>query len=63
MADIDATQTPIVEGVDPIIDDGDEFESKEIQLMKQRVEEMEREAKKTEGVAGSCRVSKWGICY
>ncbi|KIK48794.1 hypothetical protein CY34DRAFT_797952 [Suillus luteus UH-Slu-Lm8-n1] len=46
MADIDATQTPIVEGVDPIIDDGDEFESKEIQLMKQRVEEMEREAKK-----------------
>jgi hypothetical protein len=28
MADIDATQTPIVEGVDPIIDDGDEFESK-----------------------------------
>jgi polyadenylate-binding protein 2 len=46
MADIDATQTPTVEGVDPIIDDGDEFESKEIQLMKQRVEEMEREAKK-----------------
>ncbi|KAG2339910.1 hypothetical protein BDR05DRAFT_1003034 [Suillus weaverae] len=46
MADIDATQTPIAEGVDPIIDDGDEFESKEIQLMKQRVEEMEREAKK-----------------
>jgi hypothetical protein len=28
MADIDATQTPTVEGVDPIIDDGDEFESK-----------------------------------
>ncbi|KAG2058900.1 hypothetical protein BDR06DRAFT_875469 [Suillus hirtellus] len=46
MADIDATQTPTTEGVDPIIDDGDEFESKEIQLMKQRVEEMEREAKK-----------------
>ncbi|KAG2370031.1 hypothetical protein BDR07DRAFT_1265933 [Suillus spraguei] len=46
MADIDATQTPTAEGVDPIIDDGDEFESKEIQLMKQRVEEMEREAKK-----------------
>ncbi|KAG1755930.1 hypothetical protein EDB19DRAFT_1892111 [Suillus lakei] len=46
MADIDATQTPTVEGADSIIDDGDEFESKEIQLMKQRVEEMEREAKK-----------------
>ncbi|KAG2043077.1 hypothetical protein BDR03DRAFT_1005969 [Suillus americanus] len=46
MANIDATQTPTAEGVDPIIDDGDEFESKEIQLMKQRVEEMEREAKK-----------------
>ena len=28
MADIDATQKPTVEGVDPIIDDGDEFESK-----------------------------------
>jgi hypothetical protein len=28
MADIDATQTPTVEGVDPSIDDGDEFESK-----------------------------------
>ncbi|KAF9221901.1 RNA-binding domain-containing protein [Gyrodon lividus] len=46
MADTDATQTALNGGIDPAIDDGEEAESKEIQLMKQRVEEMEREAKK-----------------
>ncbi|KAH7930298.1 RNA-binding domain-containing protein [Leucogyrophana mollusca] len=46
MADIDTNQPPVDEGADQIIDDGEEAESKEIQLMKQRVEEMEREAKK-----------------
>ncbi|KIJ19960.1 hypothetical protein PAXINDRAFT_7226 [Paxillus involutus ATCC 200175] len=46
MADTDATQTALNGSIDPVIDDGEEEESKEIQLMKQRVEEMEREAKK-----------------
>ncbi|KAH7887949.1 hypothetical protein F5I97DRAFT_1935985 [Phlebopus sp. FC_14] len=46
MADIDSTQSQLNGSADPVIDDGEEAESKEIQLMKQRVEEMEREAKK-----------------
>ncbi|TFK43168.1 hypothetical protein BDQ12DRAFT_674509 [Crucibulum laeve] len=46
MADVDSTQSPANGGSDPIIDDGEEAESKEIMLMKQRVEEMEREATK-----------------
>ncbi|KAH0839693.1 hypothetical protein J3R83DRAFT_614 [Lanmaoa asiatica] len=46
MADTDVTQATLNGGADPAIDDGEEAESKEIQLMKQRVEEMEREAKK-----------------
>ncbi|KIJ70314.1 hypothetical protein HYDPIDRAFT_79312 [Hydnomerulius pinastri MD-312] len=46
MADTDVTQTALDGSTDSIIDDGEEAESKEIQLMKQRVEEMEREAKK-----------------
>ncbi|KAG6378487.1 polyadenylate-binding protein 2 [Boletus reticuloceps] len=46
MADIDVTQPALNGDIDTVIDDGEEAESKEIQLMKQRVEEMEREAKK-----------------
>ncbi|KAF8633678.1 hypothetical protein AX15_001289 [Amanita polypyramis BW_CC] len=46
MTDIEATQLLPVNTADAIIDDGEEAESKEIMLMKQRVEEMEREAKK-----------------
>ncbi|KAH7916739.1 hypothetical protein BJ138DRAFT_995064 [Hygrophoropsis aurantiaca] len=46
MADIDTNQLPVDDGAEQLIDDGEEAESKEIQLMKQRVEEMEREAKK-----------------
>lgn len=63
MADVETTQPPANGGGDPIVDDGEEAESKvvpnpaslipisflfgqEIMLMKQRVEEMEREAKK-----------------
>ncbi|KAF8897299.1 hypothetical protein BD779DRAFT_1490112 [Infundibulicybe gibba] len=46
MANVESTQLPTGSGVDPVIDDGEEAESKEIMLMKQRVEEMEREAKK-----------------
>ncbi|KAF9246981.1 hypothetical protein BU15DRAFT_38581 [Melanogaster broomeanus] len=46
MADTDATLTALNGSTDAVIDDGEEAESKEIQLMKQRVEEMEREAKK-----------------
>ncbi|TFK76132.1 RNA-binding domain-containing protein [Pluteus cervinus] len=46
MADVDSTHPPQNAGGDPVIDDGDEAESKEIMLMKQRVEEMEREANK-----------------
>ncbi|TCD71339.1 hypothetical protein EIP91_011110 [Steccherinum ochraceum] len=38
--------TPTVAASDAIVDDADEEESKEILLMKQRVEEMEREANK-----------------
>lgn len=46
MAD-DAESTPAPDNVvDPSIDDSEEAESKEIMLMKQRVEEMEREAMK-----------------
>ncbi|KAF8639954.1 hypothetical protein AX17_001204 [Amanita inopinata Kibby_2008] len=46
MADVETTQPTAVSSGDNIIDDGEEAESKEIMLMKQRVEEMEREAKK-----------------
>ncbi|KAJ8468400.1 hypothetical protein ONZ45_g17258 [Pleurotus djamor] len=46
MADVDTPQLASSAVPDPIIDDGEEAESKEILLMKQRVEEMEREAKK-----------------
>ncbi|PFH52692.1 hypothetical protein AMATHDRAFT_56787, partial [Amanita thiersii Skay4041] len=45
MADIESTP-PAVNSGDAIVDDGEEADSKEIMLMKQRVEEMEREAKK-----------------
>ncbi|KAF8333332.1 translation protein SH3-like domain-containing protein [Amanita rubescens] len=45
MADVETTHPPMATS-DAIIDDGEEAESKEIMLMKQRVEEMEREAKK-----------------
>ncbi|GLB33580.1 putative RNA recognition motif containing protein [Lyophyllum shimeji] len=46
MADVETTQPSTTEGADPIVDDGEEAESKEIMLMKQRVAEMEQEAKK-----------------
>ncbi|KAM6495550.1 Translation protein SH3-like domain containing protein [Amanita muscaria] len=46
MADVEATQSSLPPASDTIIDDGEEAETKEIMLMKQRVEEMEREAKK-----------------
>ncbi|KAG5654471.1 hypothetical protein H0H81_001970 [Sphagnurus paluster] len=46
MADVESTQLAINEGGDPIVDDGEEAESQEILLMKQRVAEMEKEAKK-----------------
>ncbi|RDB23234.1 Polyadenylate-binding protein 2 [Hypsizygus marmoreus] len=46
MADVESTQPTNNGGGDPIIDDGEEAESKEIMLMKQRVAEMEKEAKK-----------------
>ncbi|KAK2466518.1 hypothetical protein APHAL10511_002160 [Amanita phalloides] len=46
MTDVDTTHPPLIITGDSIVDDGEEAESKEIMLMKQRVEEMEREAKK-----------------
>ncbi|KAI6117645.1 hypothetical protein EV401DRAFT_2057766 [Pisolithus croceorrhizus] len=46
MADVGTTQAPLNDSVDPTFDDAEEADSKEIQLMKLRVEEMEREAKK-----------------
>ncbi|KAF8076159.1 translation protein SH3-like domain-containing protein [Lyophyllum atratum] len=46
MADVETTLQPTNEGGDSIVDDGEEAESKEIMLMKQRVAEMEKEAKK-----------------
>ncbi|KAG5646421.1 hypothetical protein DXG03_003471 [Asterophora parasitica] len=46
MADVEPTQPATSEGGDPIVDDGEEAESQEILLMKQRVAEMEKEAKK-----------------
>jgi len=47
MADAETTpQHPPESGLEITVDDGEEEESKEIMLMKQRVEEMEREAKK-----------------
>ncbi|KAF5388191.1 hypothetical protein D9615_000190 [Tricholomella constricta] len=46
MADVVPTQPATNEGGDPIVDDGEEAESQEILLMKQRVAEMEKEAKK-----------------
>ncbi|KAF6762751.1 hypothetical protein DFP72DRAFT_1041280 [Ephemerocybe angulata] len=47
MADVEPTQSPPPQNEeDTVVDDGEEEESKEIMLMKQRVEEMEREAKK-----------------
>ncbi|KAL4241482.1 Nucleotide-binding alpha-beta plait domain superfamily protein [Abortiporus biennis] len=45
MADA-STTTPTTTATETVIDDAEEEESKEIQLMKQRVEEMEREANK-----------------
>ncbi|THH06741.1 hypothetical protein EW146_g9521 [Bondarzewia mesenterica] len=46
MADVAPTILPEANATEPAIDDSEEAESKEIQLMKQRVEEMEREAMK-----------------
>ncbi|PPQ95510.1 hypothetical protein CVT26_008538 [Gymnopilus dilepis] len=46
MADVEATQPTTNGNTEPTVDDGDDEESNEIRLMKQRVEEMEREANK-----------------
>ncbi|KAG6820447.1 hypothetical protein H0H93_000443 [Arthromyces matolae] len=46
MADVESPIAVTHEGVDTGIDDGEEAESKEIMLMKQRVAEMEKEAQK-----------------
>ncbi|KAF9008700.1 hypothetical protein BDQ17DRAFT_1348786 [Cyathus striatus] len=46
MADVETAASPPNAGADPVIDDGEEAESKEIMLMKQRVAEMEAEAQK-----------------
>lgn len=46
MADVASTSPSETHVLDPTIDDSEEAESKEILLMKQRVEEMEREAQK-----------------
>ncbi|KAG6911636.1 hypothetical protein DXG01_007886 [Tephrocybe rancida] len=46
MADVENPISATNEGGDALIDDGEEAESKEIMLMKQRVAEMEKEAKK-----------------
>ncbi|KAK0191214.1 hypothetical protein F5146DRAFT_1138002 [Armillaria mellea] len=46
MAEVESTQPPATGEPETIIDDGEEAETKEIMLMKQRVEEMEKEAMK-----------------
>jgi len=46
MAEVEVAQPITNEGGDSIVDDGEETESQEIMLMKQRVAEMEKEAKK-----------------
>ncbi|KDR83359.1 hypothetical protein GALMADRAFT_235452 [Galerina marginata CBS 339.88] len=46
MADVEATQPTINDDTNPPVEDADDDESNEIRLMKQRVEEMEREASK-----------------
>ncbi|KAF9498575.1 RNA-binding domain-containing protein [Pleurotus eryngii] len=46
MADVETAQLSSTNPADLAIDDGEEADSKEIMLMKQRVEEMEMEAKK-----------------
>ncbi|KAG7448968.1 RNA-binding domain-containing protein [Guyanagaster necrorhizus] len=46
MTEVESTQPPATGEPEAIIDDGEEAETKEIMLMKQRVEEMEKEAMK-----------------
>ncbi|KAF8901715.1 hypothetical protein CPB84DRAFT_1824601 [Gymnopilus junonius] len=46
MADVETTQPTTNENPDSVVEEGDDEESNEIRLMKQRVEEMEREASK-----------------
>ncbi|EGO01730.1 hypothetical protein SERLA73DRAFT_70899 [Serpula lacrymans var. lacrymans S7.3] len=60
MTDVETNQLPAPEGADPMLDDGEEAESKEIQLMKQRVEEMEREAKKLRELQAAAETANGG---